>query len=126
VSKPALDAYQSLYKIVCAVWDEGKIGLESQGVCGKLSNSTEGFLANAFTLFSVVSKNSGLAERLKEYGYTREKLGNEKAKIIKMEKFFRSQEADKKSLKCASCARQKALKDLDSWMSGLNRGPKAV
>lgn len=115
ISKPALDAYQSLYRIVCGVWEEGKSGLEAKGICGKLSNSTEGFLANSHALFNLATKNEKLSQTLKNYGYSREKLDDEKAKILKMERFFRQREAGLKAFKCAACARQKSIKELDAW-----------
>jgi hypothetical protein len=124
ISNPALDAYQSLYRIICGVWDKGKSGLEAGGICGKLSKTTGGFLSNADALFEIALKNLSLSETLKKYGYSKEKLKSERDKIKKMEHFHRHHISTEKSLKRAACARQKAFRDLAAWTSGYSKNSR--
>ena len=115
--KAAKAAYQALAKVARAVWLHDKPRLAILGITGSMPASTAGFLAAAFTLFDNAASGSDAVGGLADYGYTKARLASERKKIEACEKADRDQEAAKGDAQDAARCQDRALKDLNEWVS---------
>ena len=115
--KIARDAYQSLAHVARAVMKDNPGQLVTLGLDKPMSNTTAGFLSQALTCFDNALGVSEIQVVLKEYGYTEERLQNERTKITNYDQANQVQEAAKGAAQQAAVLQNAALHELDNWIA---------
>ncbi len=115
--KEARIAYQNLAKVARAVFAKDKAKLAILGLDKPMPKALPLFLTMAMALFDNASHNAEVAETLKSYGYTAEKLSKERQKIVELTVANQAQESAKGEAQNTTYEQNKALDALDYWMS---------
>ena len=116
--KAARSAYQSLSQVAKAAFGQDKAKLGVLGLDRAMPNPVPLFITMATALFDNAMQNKEIADVLKNYGYTAERLTTERKKIEQLESARAAYESAKGAAQQATAEQKKAMEALDAWMSG--------
>ena len=124
--KVARTAYQNLAQVARAAFARDKAKLSVLGLDNPMPKPLPLFLTMTTTLFDNASHNAEIAEVLKSYGYTTEKLSKERGKIVELSAANIAQEAARGAAQNATFEQNKAMEALDYWMSSFVKVAKVA
>ncbi len=113
----ARDAYQSLAKVARAVFINDSARLAQLGLSGTMPRSTAGFLSAAYAIFDNANNVPEIKSALESFGYTEEKLGQERLKINAYDSANQLQEASKGAAQQATRDQDTAIKAMNAWLA---------
>ena len=116
--KTAQVSYQNLAQVTRAAFQRDQAKLAVLGLDNPMPRTLPLFLTMAAALFDNASRMTEIADTLKGYGYTSEKLAKEKVKIVELSAALQSREAAKGAAQQATFEQNNAMEALDRWMAG--------
>jgi hypothetical protein len=119
--KTARVAYQNLAQVARAAFQRDKAKLAVLGLDNPMPRTLPLFLTMAAALFDNASHTTEIADTLKSYGYTTDKLAKERVKVVELSAAHQSQEAAKGAAQQATFEQNNAMEALDHWMGGFVR-----
>ena len=116
--KTSKTAYQNLAQVARAAFARDKAKLAVLGLNAAMPKALPLFLTMATALFDNASHTAEIAETLKGYGYSADKLAKERAKIVELSAADQAQESAKGAAQQATFEQNRAMEALDYWMGG--------
>ena len=113
----ARDAYQSLAKVVRAVFVRDRAQRVTLGIDGPAPKTIPAFLAAAYTLFDNIAGNEAIKATLAGYGYDDLRLQHERAKIAVYDALHQANEAAKGSAQQATQEQDALVAELADWLA---------
>ena len=124
--KTARTAYQNLAQVARAAFARDKAKLAVLGLNAAMPKALPLFLTMATALFDNASHTAEIAEVLKSYGYSAEKLSKERGKIVELSAANQAQESAKGAAQQATFEQNRAMEALDYWMGGFVKVAKVA
>ncbi|HPA26567.1 MAG TPA: hypothetical protein PLQ05_02860 [Acidobacteriota bacterium] len=124
--KTSKTAYQNLAQVARAAFARDKAKLAVLGLNAAMPKTLPLFLTMATALFDNASHTAEIAETLKGYGYSADKLAKERAKIVELSAADQAQESAKGAAQQATFEQNKAMEILDYWMGGFVKVAKVA
>ena len=124
--KTSRTAYQNLAQVARAAFARDKAKLAVLGLNAAMPKALPLFLTMATALFDNASHTAEIAETLKSYGYSADKLAKERAKIVELSVADQAQESAKGGAQQATFEQNRAMEALDYWMGGFVKVAKVA
>ncbi len=122
----AHDTYQALSQVVRAAFGLGHPALGGAGIDHPMPRRQKVFLGMATLLFNNVMATADLAAAVAQFGYTTQKLTDERAKIMAMTAALEARESAKGLAQQATVNQAAALLALDRWLRAFRRVAKVA
>ncbi len=113
----ARDAYQALAKVARAVFINDSARLAQLGLSGSMPRTIAAFISSAYTVFDNAVNVPEIKSALESFGYTEEKLGQERLKINAYDAANQQQESLKGAAQQATRDQDTAIKAMNSWLA---------
>ena len=124
--KTARTAYQNLAQVARAAFARDKAKLAVLGLDNAMPKPLPLFITMATTLFDNASHTTEIADTLKSYGYTTDKLAKERTKIVELSAANQAHESAKGAAQQATFEQTNAMEALDHWMAGFVKVAKVA
>jgi len=109
-----------------AAFQRDKAKLAILGLDNPMPNPLPLFITMATALFDNASHTAEIADTLKSYGYTTDKLSKERGKIVELTAANAAQESAKGAAQQATFEQNNAMEVLDYWMGGFVKVAKVA